>query len=66
MDLTHGDDGDDKNGGGGGDIGGAHEVACNFLRPGKGEGDTSAKYVSERLWECIKEDEEERRRRRSA
>ena len=52
--LPRRDDGDDNDGGGGvGGGGGGYEVACNLLRPGEGEGSSSAKDVSERLREWI-------------
>ena len=64
MNLPCRDDGDDNNGGGGGGGGGGgYEVACNLLKPGKGEGGLSTKYVLERLRELIEDEKEEDRRR---
>ena len=62
LTLPRGDGGDDNDWcGGGGD---GYEVTCNLLRPGEGEGSSSAKDVSERLREWIEEEEEEEERRR--
>ena len=63
LTLPFGDDGDDRNGGGGGS---GYDVACNLLSTGEGQGGLYAKYVWERLREWIIEEEEERRQRRSA
>ena len=62
LTLPRGGDGDGGAGGGGG----GYEVACNLLRPGEGEGGSSAEDVSRRLREWIEEREEGRRRSRAA